>query len=214
MRARILLLVASLLAATIGLRADTASDDFAGSGALSANWEITDGGISRVSGVPKADALDTNCFARWIGHTFGSDQSIQMTVVDGAPFSVLTLHADGNPATSWNLYRTYHDSFGTTKLERWTAGIDTEIGSAAVVAGVGETFAIRRSGGNVIVEVEGVPIITVADSTHTGGSPGFGYVDMDGNAALDDAVLGGISATSSGSGNASGVRGHGVVPVP
>jgi uncharacterized protein YmfQ (DUF2313 family) len=167
------------------------SDDFAGTGALSANWQVTDGGITRVSGVPKADALDTDCFARWIGHVFGADQGIQMTVVDASDFSVLTLHADGNPAGSWNMYRCYSD--GTiTVLERWDNGVDTPLGSVAAVPAVGETFGIRRSGGDVIVEIQGTPVITEADSTYTGGAPGFGYYSVDGNAALDDAVLSGV----------------------
>lgn len=109
---------------------------------------------------------------------------------------------DGGPAlisSSGNGYISTNYDAGLIHIFLVNSGaIGSELGTGSAVAyAANDVITMRRSGGNVIVDVNGSPNVTVADSTYTTSLEGavflFGTVGI---TAWSDGAAGGAAAAS------------------
>lgn len=136
-----------------------------------------------------------------VGSAVGDSQCTVTTVGgrDGGP----AIHCD----TSTNGYILTNFDGVNIQMYRVDAGAFTQIGTVVGAYVAADTLRLRRSAGNVITSRNGTDILTVADSTYTGGLDSLFVFDT--TLVLDD-WTNGVAA----GGGASGQLGRSIYVMP
>lgn len=159
-------------------RPNLSQDDFQDGDAI--GWSTTPGSSFAVANSGsfrfyRQTSVAGNSTALW-QNTIGGDQSIQADITprafDGPDrwFGLATRYSDIN-----HYYYVTARSGGGVQLKRMLAGSFTTLGSAALPVAIGTTHRIRLEsvGDHVRVLVNDRPVISVRDSTLSGGRPGL-----------------------------------------
>lgn len=208
-------LLAFVAAICIGfqpLRAASASDAFAGAGAISSDWTVADGGLSISSDNLVGSDNDYN-WAWWDAITWADNQWSELVVgtygLDG--YCVLLVRAGGAEATrDGYLYTFTQTGGGNADVFRVVDGVATKIVNLAESYGVaspGDVVRMTVSGQNtstlISVSINGAEIFNYTDNNAAAinsGSPGVGTFRSAAGVASwqagDDAGGGGSTPTS------------------
>jgi hypothetical protein len=159
------------------------SDDFAGTGALSASWLTWDTNtLARSSGqVPSgATTAAWGMATRLDTYASGANQSAQVLSVKAGFYTILFLKVT-NPGGSYSGYAANWASPSFGQFFRVDSGSATFIGNVSTIPSDGQTIKFDwSSGGNMAFSVNGTGAGSVSDGTYTDGVPGFGCYNNSG----------------------------------
>jgi hypothetical protein len=197
MRRLLLPLVVAVVGVAVVYAAD-ASDDFAGTGALSGNWTVQryqpEEFIDVLVGVV---ADDYNC-AFWSGRAWASNHESRIQAVSlpgGSNYISVTVNAQQTDAAfdAYGLFTNGSGGSGAFFIQEIVDGSGTEIAHFSETISADDTIQLRRSGNNLIAYKNNIQLMcdggpeclagVVTDTTLTGGSAGTCIFD---NAAAAD----------------------------
>lgn len=146
-----------------------ATEDFAGSGALSGNWTVQDGNPYRDAGEARGDDADHNA-AYWNADAFNADQYSQGKAVVQV-YSGVTVRASGTGG-NWNAYAVLTGA-GSSGIYEVTSGTHAQLQSLSTPSD-GTVIRIEVSGTTIRAYYGGVQQGTdQTDGTISSGSAGF-----------------------------------------
>ncbi len=148
-----------------------ASDDFSATNSPLAapwtSWGGSFGGMRSVSGGCRNVAgTDTDSAAYYSSSTASSSQIDYVSgTTDGGPALHMAVGPDGYLDTAYNGTEVF-----TFRVD--DGSVSSELGHATGVYVTTQPVKLRRSGNNLITSLNAVDLLTVTDTTYTGGSPG------------------------------------------
>ncbi len=173
-----------------------ATEDFAGTGALSANWTAQTGDPRRTADEGEGGSVGANNSAFWNADVFNNDQ-YSKAIVRSIHYPAVTVRQLGTGSGRQGYQFTASDAFGG--IYRTDAGIDALIQSITTSPSSGDEIKITVEGSTIRAWVNGVQVGTdQADATYASGSAGFtvfpGSVVADGH--IDNWEGGNLAAAS------------------
>jgi hypothetical protein len=149
----------------------------------------------RGDGTTDVDPVGTNvCIAMWDADVFPDDQVHSVVIAGTLPAddSVelgLICRSDGGSFSGGTFYLAYTDGGSHTRLEKWVAGVETDLASAdSQVVASGDVLEFECSGAIQTVRLNGTPIMVAADTSILAGQPGLYSISLVGQgvAGLSD----------------------------
>lgn len=128
-----------------------ATDDFAGTGALSASWTNAMNTLTRVGGIAEVGTDNVDCLAFWNADSFTAAQksvcTIGGTLTSGALYVGAAVRADASGGG--NAYVFYTDGAsgaGHTEIAKLIGGVFTVLQSIATTFATADTIELRVNG--------------------------------------------------------------------
>jgi hypothetical protein len=186
-----------------------ATDDFAGTGALSGSWTTQSITMVRNSGVAQCSILTTDCFNYWTGDAFNNNQYSQYTIISastasGGCYVYIMCRGSGTLGGGTNtMYWSWTDtsaSAGECTLQKTVNNTSTQLKDYLTAFALNDVYYIQAVGTNIIVKKNGSQVGTTAsDSAITSGSAGIGGFASNANLAsaqLDNWEGGNVAAST------------------
>lgn len=157
------------------------SDDFAGTGALSANWTTAIGTLARSSDELAGSTADYN-IAWWDADSFADDHYSEMTMgtYGASSYGVLAVRCSGSGGTRTMYVYSFSGAAVNADLFRVVNNVSTKVVDMA------ESFGVASPGDTVRLEVEGSGTSTVV-RVLINGVEAFSYTDTSGSAIASGA---------------------------
>ena len=152
------------------------TDDFAGSGALSGSWTVSEGTFSRTSGEagPSADAVNV---ALYTGDSPPNDQ--YATVVLGSNVSTISDEGIGpvvRGTASGNMYFAQSNT-SETRIYKRVSGTFTQVGTDGAAGATGDSITLEVSGTSLTCKKNGTAIIGPVTDTSIASGTTYGMWD-------------------------------------
>ncbi len=115
----------------------------------------------------------------WIANSFGSSQFSQATIVGILVnnniwyVGVRILPQDGTSSTTGYFAGTFGGAGEVYRIDRWDNGVRTGLATSAQVAALNDVVNLQIIANQLTLFVNGISILTVADSTYATGNVGF-----------------------------------------
>jgi len=169
-----------------------ATDDFAGTGALSANWTVDQGSSARASGEQSFTDLGTGQITgRYTGVATPNDHYVKYTM--GGVVDTNTDQGAGPAVRSTDASNMYFLQGNTveTRIYKKVAGSFTQLGSDGPSVATGDVLYLEIQGTQLIAKKNGTTICgSPTDSSLATGRGGFWCAPVTANDTLDTFELG------------------------